>query len=912
MNYSARFLVLARLIIPVALVAACSAAAATADDAKKQPAPGQPQHRAQSKIEYESRQYLGKGVTLARMSSGLTVIVRENHAAPVATVRAYVRNTGSVYEGKLLGAGVSHVLEHLVAGGTTKKRTEKEIQELIGSLGGRTNAFTSTALTGYYIDCPAKRAPLAIDLVADSLQHCQFKPEEYRRELGVVQRELEMGKADRSRVLYQAMAQLVYTEHPMRHPIIGYLSVLQQVSRDDIVWFYKNRYVPQNIVFVVVGDVKTDEILDEVLKHFANFHRTTERGPVLADEPDQASPRSTRIRMPGKTTQLSIAWPTVRLQHDDLYPLDVASYLLTNGDSSRLGRRLRIEQPLATGVDSASYTPSFVKGWFSISVECKPENTEQCRKIVLEEVARLKKELVSEAELAKVKRQKAAEHVFGQQTVQAQADSLGRSYIATGDPLFDDQYVAGIQKVTAQQVREVARKYFLPHKQNTVTIVPAESKSSGDKPKAAALAESEVIRRQLDNGLTVLLKRHTATPTVTIQAYVKAGVLSDPEDKAGRAALATTLMKRGTEKYSGRQIAEFFDSVGGSLGVSSQRNTSFMQCAVLKDDFEKAFDFAYQVMFKPTFPADEFTKVRTLQLAQIAARSANPQTEIIDFWTDQLPKESPYSRRVLGTASTVARLTRADCQNFHKTYVAPNNMVLAVYGDIDLDETMKLIEQTFGKEPKNEGFKFPEYPKQNPHHVAGAKRLANKQPNTAMVVMSYPTVSVYDEKTRAALDVFSGVLTGGGGMGGRLFNELRGARLVYYVFGFEMSGLAPGYYLFMAQTRPETAQEVIDRIKANIARLGKEGIEEKELARIKDRLIAAHALRNTTPASQAFKASLDELYGLGFKYDRRYDERIRAVTSADVKQLVKKFFQEPLVVSSAPEGAKTARRESRE
>lgn len=850
--------------------------------------------------EYESRQVLGKGVTKAQLTNGLTVLVQENHAAPVATARCYVFNTGSAYEGDYLGAGISHLLEHLVAGGSTTKRTEEEITALVDTLGGQTNAYTSSHVTAYYIDCPSKGINLAIELVADNVQHSTIPQNEYARELGVVQRELEMGESDRSRVRYKAMKQLIYTKHPMRHPTIGYLPVLQRISREDVLDFYHSRYVPQNMCFVVTGDVDTDKVLEQVKKRFSNFQRTTERGPILAAEPDQASPRSVRIEMQGETSILSVAWPTVPLQHPDLYPLDVASYLLTHGDSSRLVRRLKINQPLAISVSSASYTPGFVKGWFEISVECGPENTDQCLKIIMEEIDRLKTEPAEAAELAKVKRQKAAEHVFGQQTVQAQAEALGRSFHATGDPLFDDHYVEGIQRVTAEQIQEVMEKYFRPQRLNTVILDPPGVRSSVEK-ESVADVESDIKKIVLPNGLTVLLKRQAVLPMVSMQAFVKAGVLSDSDDKSGRAALATKLMEKGTEKYSAEQIAEYFDSIGGSLSTGSQRNTSYLQATTLKDDFETALDYVHQVLYHPTFPEDEFLKAQQLQLGQIAARQGNPQTEILDYWTRNLPDSSPYSRTILGSEETVQALTLGDCREFHHKYFVPNNMVLAVFGDIDVEETEELLKRKFGAEPKREEFSFPEFTRASNDFSAEAdltKHLKNEAPPTsAMVVMGYATTDIYHKKNEATLKVLNTILTRG--FSSRLFRELRGQRLVYYCFGFEMTGLAPGYFLFMAQTQPETAPEVIKRIEANLQQIAAEGIPEEELANAKEKMIAAHAMSNTTAGSQAFQAALNELYGLGYDFDKTYEDRVNAVSSEDIQKIVQKYFNKSLTVTSA-------------
>jgi zinc protease len=850
-------------------------------------------------VRYASRQSLGHGVTKATLSNGLVVLVRENHAAKVATVRCFVRNTGSAYEGRHLGAGLSHMLEHLVAGGSSRKRSEEGIQKLLDTMGGQTNAFTSTETTAFFIDCPSSHMLSAIELVADYMQYATIPQDEYEREMGVVQRELEMGEADRTRVLHQAMKSLIYTEHPMRHPIIGYLPVVQQVKREDVVGFYQDRYVPQNLVFVVAGDVQTQAVLDAVLANFREFRRTTERTVVLPEEPDQASSRSTRLEMEGATTHYSVGWPTVPLQHPDLYALDVASYLLANGDSSRLGYRLKIEQPLAVGVASSSYTPGFVKGWFDVTVDGPPKNLEACRKIIVEEVARLQNELVPPEELTKVKRQKAAEHVFGQQTVQAQATALAESYLATGDPLFDEQYVHGIQDVTPEQVRDVARRYLQPQRLNTVIIdaLGTDRPVTGD---AAQSAESAVLRRQLGNGLTVLLKRHSVTPTVSLQAFCYGGSLSDTAQTSGLASVTCELMTRGTRRYNALQIAEYFDSIGGQLAMHSQRNTSFLNCAVLKDDFPTALDYAYQVLFAPTFPADEFAKVREQQLAQIASRKADPKSEILDFWARQLPPQSPYGRTVMGREETVAQLKVDECRRFHERFIVPNNMVLAIFGDIDPDATLALVEESFGKVPRSDRFQLPPFPAQHAAATAGKAHLTSRHENTAMVLLAYPTVTFRDEKTRATIDVLDAILTGGSGAGGRLFQELRGQRLVYYVLGTELAGPAPGYFLFLAQTRPETTDEVVQRIQNNVQRIAKDGVPEDEFQLAKRKLTAAHAMRNTTPTSQAFQAAIDELYGFGYDHDAAYDQRIAAVTAADAQQVVQRYFQKPLVITASP------------
>ena len=174
--------------------------------------------------------------------------------------------------------------------------------------------------------------------------------------------------------------------------------------------------------------------LEVLLANFRDFHRTAQAAAALPTEPPQLSPRAAHLEMEGQTTHFSLGWPTVALQHPDLYALDVISDLLTNGDSSRLGSRLRIDQPLAVDVRSLSYTPSIAPGWFEISLECRPDQLEVCRRIVRDQVEQLQREPIADRELARVKRQKAAAHVFSLQTVQAQANGLAAGYLSTRDP----------------------------------------------------------------------------------------------------------------------------------------------------------------------------------------------------------------------------------------------------------------------------------------------------------------------------------------------------------------------------------------------------------------------------------------------------------------------------------------------
>ncbi len=848
---------------------------------------------------YTSVLRLPDQITLAELSNGLTVIVQENHVAPVATVRCFVKNTGSAYEGKNLGAGLSHVLEHVVAGGSTTHRTEKEIEKIIDTFGGATNAFTSTDMTTFFIDCPAKNTLTAIELMADSMQRVTFEPAEFARELTVVRRELADGEVDRQRVLWKLLQQTVYTTHPARHPIIGYLSVLNQTTNQTIIDFYHERYVPNNQVFVVVGDVETQKVLDEVAKHYAGVPRGRETYVAFEDEPEQLSPREAAAEMEGATYDMAFAWPTVKLSHPDLYALDVAAYILGEGESSRLVQGLKYEKQLVLGVNAMSDTPSYVTGYFAVMAMSRPETWRPACEEILREVYRLRDELVSPEDLAKAKKQKAAELVFGRQTVKQAADSLGRSYLSAADPLFDKSYVDGIQRVTAEQIRDVARRYLVPLRLNRVIIAPP-----GGAPKlaekAAKAAEGEIRSVRLPNGLRVLVKRHSQLPLVNIQAFVLCGSLVDGEDTAGRAGLVGAMLDMGTADHSAQQIAQYFDSIGGQLAMSAGRFTVYGGASTLREDFPAAAALFAECFTRPTFLQDEFAKVQQLALGAIAQRADDPNQEINEFFCDNLPAASPYHIIPGGKADSVRKLTAKDLQEFHAKYFVPNNMIVTVFGDIDPDEALALVKKQFG------GLKpapaLPRIPFDRPNAVAKTI-VRHKQigKETAMVSFGYPTASILEKEDYAAMTLLGAIMAGYHYPGGWLHNELRGEGLVYGVHAMQVTGPVPGYFEIVAQTRPDKVEEVVGRIERNVERAKEGRISEDEFRTAVERVIALEAQENTTAADQARQAALDELYGLGYDYHKTFDARIEAVKLKDVVEAARKHFGNHVLVTSSPE-----------
>jgi zinc protease len=850
---------------------------------------------------YTGVQHLAENVTLAKLDNGLTVIVQENHTAPVATVRCYVQNTGGAFEGRYLGAGLSHVLEHVVAGGTTTHRAEKEIEKIIASFGGVTNAYTTSDHTTFFIDCPARNARTAIELVADSMQHITFESKEFERELKVVRRELADDEDDHGHMLSDQLDLTVYAVHPVRHPVIGYLQVLNRTTNQTIIDFYHERYVPNNQIFVVVGDVKTQEVLDHVARQWAGTPRGRETFIPLPEEPEQLSPRESIREMDGTVYDIALAWPTVTLSNRDMYALDLAAYILGQGESSRLVRRLKYESatPLVLNVGAFSNTPQFVRGYFAVTATSSRDTWQAAEKEILRMVAQLRDEDVSPAELAKAKKLKAAELVFQHQTVQQQAESLGLSYLSATDPLFDSRYTERIQSVTAAEIRAAARKYIVPARLNRVIIAPP-----GGAPKGAATeresASGKIRFERLPNGLRVMVKRVPNLPLVNIQAQVLGGSSTDGEQLAGRAAMLADLLDKGTTRgASAAEIAAYFDSIGGELSFGAGRFTFNGSATCLKEDFPKAAALFADSLLYPALPEDQFMRARLAFIASIENRAADADAEAEELFLDSLPGTSPYHVNPGGKLATINRLSVTELKKLHDEWFLPGNMVVTVFGDIEPAAAMAIVKEHFGGLP--EGRRKPVAFAADSNALAESKTV-NKATGkeTAMLILAFPCEGIYDKEDHAAMTVLRAILNGYSTPGGWLHNELRGEGLIYYIFTHEMTGPVPGYFVITSQPRADKLDEVVERIRRNLEKAKRGDIPDAEFRTAIEQIIGLHAQENVTIAEQARTAALDELLNLGYDYDTKFDAEIRAVSKADVVRVAQKYLTKSLLVTTAP------------
>jgi zinc protease len=835
-------------------------------------------------------------VVQTTLENGLTVLVEENHTNPVVSVQVFVR-TGSIYEQEYLGSGISHFFEHIIHGGTTTTRSEAESRIILEAIGNNSNAYTTTDHTAYYINTTTEHWTTALELLADWMLHSTIDQQEFVREKGVVQREIEQGLDNPRRVLFQTAASTRFKVHPARYPVIGYKELVQKVSRNDLVTYYQRMYAPNNMILVVVGDVQTAEALEHIGTAFGSGERRQLPAISLPEEPPQVGKRTAEKEMAIAQAHMSLSYRTVPLTHPDLYPLDVLSYILSNGNSSRLVKRIKDEQQLVYGISSSSFTPAYAPGSLAVLATLEPDNLQAVETAIVQELSGLKDVLVRPEELAKAKKQKIADHVFGQQTAQARARSVGLDMLSTYDPNFSDHYVQNIQHVTAEDIRQVARRYV--HEDTLVVAVVRPKRQSASTTVATEDEQAKpVVKKILENGLTLLLKRNPALPMVTMQAYFKGGVRVEAPDTNGLSQLMAQLLIKGTTSRSADDIATTFDAMGGDISTGSGNNSFFVTASCLTDDFATALAVYADVITHPSFPDQELEKIRRLMLAALKRQDDNWRSEVEKLFRSTFFTVSPYRMQPEGNAAALQRLQRQDVVAFYQRYAVPNNMVLAIFGDIDVAKTATAVEQAFAHF-RSRPLAFPTVSAE-PVPTQTRRQVKYTEKQVAAIYIGFPGIAMTNLEDRYALHILDAVISGIGFPGGWLHTELRGKQLVYVVHAFNWLGLEPGYFGMIAATQPQKVDDVVDIMLRNIDKAKAGDIRDEELTRAKRLAMIAERLHRQTNSQLASDATLNELYGLGYDFSDHETARLEKVTKADVQRVAQTYLHHPTIVITTP------------
>ncbi len=399
-----------------------------------------------------------------RLANGLRVIVKEDRRAPTAVHMVWYR-VGSMDETSG-STGVAHVLEHMMFKGTPSVGPG-EFNRRVAAAGGRDNAFTSRDYTAYFQQVPKERLPEMMQLEADRMRHLTLDENEFSQEIKVVMEERRLRTEDQPQaLLFERMSAMAFQSHPYRVPIIGWMSDLESMTAADARDWYERWYAPNNAYVIVVGDVEHQAVFRLAEQHYGQLSARTLSARKPQVEPAQAGLRRLVVKAPAELPIVMMAYkvPVIRdLERDiDPYALEMLSAVLAGHEAARLSRNLVRQQRLA--VDAAASYDSTSRGpglFYLYGSPSEGKTRTEFEAGLRAELALVQRDGVAADELARAKAQLIAAQIYKLDSMFAQAMEIGQLESVGIAHAQHRRMIDKLQAVSAEQVQDVARKYFV-------------------------------------------------------------------------------------------------------------------------------------------------------------------------------------------------------------------------------------------------------------------------------------------------------------------------------------------------------------------------------------------------------------------------------------------------------------------
>ncbi len=650
--------------------------------------------------------------TLHTLDNGLTLIVHEDHKAPIAAVNIWY-HVGSKDE-KPGKTGFAHLFEHLMFYGSENydddyfKATEK--------LGATTqNGTTSFDRTNYFQNVPINALDSILWLESDRMGHLlgAITQEKLDEQRDVVKNE----KRQRENSPYGKAANLQYPNiYPVGHPYswlpIGSMEDLDAASLADIHDWFKQHYGAANTVVVIAGDVDADEIIKKVEYYFGDVNP----GPPLSHLEAWTAKRTgtkkqvSYDRVP--QTMILKSWNTPGHSTQASNYLSMVGAILSSGKTSRLYQRLVYQEQLVSTV--SAYASGYeISGTFEISAMVNPGvDSAKVDAIIDEELAKFLKDGPTKKELERIKIQNISGFIRALEKVGGyggKSDLLASNYIYNGDPTFYKREIRWVKEASRQDLKDVANDWLsdglyqleirpFPEMQSRETGV---DRSGIPEPGEPPLARFDTFERaELSNGLKVIFARRDTIPTVQLQLSLDAGYASDQFAKPGTAKLAMIMLDEGTKRRNTLEINEELTLLGASLGAGSNLDTSFVSLSTLTSTLDDSLDIFADVILNPSFPKAELERQR-LQLLTAIAREQQSPLAMAQRVLPKLLYGSGHAygnpRTGSGTIDSVKSITLEEIRQFHTTWFKPNHATMIVVGDTTLEAMLPKLEKSFGK-----------------------------------------------------------------------------------------------------------------------------------------------------------------------------------------------------------------------
>jgi len=861
------------------------------------------------------------------LKNGLTVIVREQQAVPLASITTYVK-AGYFNEDDRI-SGLSHVIEHMFFKGTGK-RPVGEIARQTQALGGYLNAYTYYDRTVYHTEVPAENLKQALDIQADALWNSVYDADELKKEIEVVLQENSRKLDNPPAVASEKLYETAFQQHRIKRWRIGTPEGLRALTRDDLVAYVKKYYRPSNIILSIAGQVNVEDTIAEVVKLYGGIPGEeavleVDSGP---SEPDQKDLRYGWQRGSIEQGHVAIGFHTSGVLSDDAGGLEVLAAILSEGRASVLNQYVRDEKNFATTV-SADWRAFLDLGFFEIDLETA--KALEAQTAVLAEVEIIKKNGVTKEQLGRAKALIARNHYRSLETVDGVAHDLAY-YEALGDWNKSRAYMAAIQKVSVDDVARVAKKYLTIENMSVFEYLPEsvtrnmsvadyrtavldkvagamELRSTQELPVVAQIPANDesimqdlvkpIARRSILRGPEVYIIEDHRLPIVSFGIFYPGGRLYESAKNAGITELMLRAAIRGTQRFNSEDIARRLENAGARIQIVNEPDFFGYLVDGLSGKMGQALEVLMDVLQQPSFQEDELAREKTLQLARVKQLRENNYAYPVSLFMQTLFGDHAYGRPAIGTESAIQGLTKEDLQAWFKTNQRPLVPTVIIAGDTNGTGLIAPLADALTNEDLHEreiaSLPAPAVKAETKEAVESVSRQ-----QTALVY-GFPGAS-RSGNDRFPLLVLENIVSG---LGGRFFDAIREKQGLAYTVRTANAFLSKAGTLFTyAAFSPENEAKVRESLQGEIDRLRKGGVTSDEIKKSIAYSIGEHEIRMQTRSSVVLEYARGVYSGEGVQSVGNYSRSVKNVTADQVKKAAETYLDPKVLRIAVVRGGK--------
>lgn len=831
------------------------------------------------------------------LDNGITVIVKENHSAPVAACNFWIR-VGAAYENDD-EKGLSHFIEHMMFKGT-KKRGLGQIDKEIKELGGYNNAFTSYDATNYVIVVPSENIEKAIEIQFDALTESVFDETEVDKEREVIIDELKRGQDNPNVFIMQKLMNLCFAAN-YKDPIIGYEKNLKSYSRDSILNFFNKYYIPDNIVIVVSGDVDSSKTINCVKNTFGTIPgRKTGK---LSDSEINYKQEVKYKTFSGdiESRYLMIGFPISDILSNDTPVVEILARLMGGSESSILYQKLKEEKELVDNIDVDIFTGKF-GGVLIISAIIREGKYKEVLENVFKEIENIRKHGVSQEELSRVKSDIIREKEKELMKVENAALNLG-FFETISDYNEYYKYYDKLRRTLETDITNVASKYLNPETVSIVLYYPKEKeKEFKDYKKIEKIKnlispviekaedkKTEVKFTQLKNGIKLIHKRQTNTNIVAAKFLFPGGVIFEGSFNSGQYKGITNLMietmMKGTKKRSAKEIAKRIDELGAVFAPNVSKEYFGWSIEVLNSNFENIIELFSDIIFNPLFDIEEIRKEKEDIINKLNRIKDYPDEYAFKLFNEEFFEWHPYGFYPLGSTATVKGIPSKVLKEWYNRFFMPGNMIVSIVGNIDFDYVKEIFDKYLNKWEKSGEIKI-NLPVKISHSIKIKREKIDKNQSHLIIGFLGPKTNSSDYFAFRILDT---ILSGG--MDSKLFHEIRDKKnLCYVIFSTFDRFTENGAFKIYAATSPENEEKLEKEIFVVLKDLIKNKVTIEEIKSAKNYINGMFKIGFQDYMTQADSYCMYEFWGLGYKQVDSFLDKIHAVRKEDVDRVIDKYI----------------------